>query len=75
MTFKSYPKISIVTPVFNNVRFIENCITSVLNQGYPNMEYIVIDGGSTDGTAELIEKYKDKLAYYVSEKGKADYWQ
>jgi len=68
MIFRTYPKISIVTPVFNNARFIENCVISVLNQGYPNLEYIVIDGGSTDGTAQIIEKYADQLAYYVSEK-------
>ena len=63
-----YPKITIVTPVYNNVKYIKNCIVSVLNQNYPNLEYIVIDGASTDGTAEIIKKYKDKLAYYVSEK-------
>ncbi len=63
-----YPKITIVTPVYNNVKYIKNCIVSVLTQNYPNIEYIVIDGASTDGTAEIIEKYKDKLAYYVSEK-------
>ena len=63
-----YPKITIVTPVYNNVKYIKNCIVSVLTQNYPNLEYIVIDGASTDGTAEIIEKYKDKLAYCVSEK-------
>lgn len=64
----SLPKISIVTPVYNNARFIEDCILSVLSQAYPRLEYLVIDGGSTDGTTEIIEKYKDKLAYFVSEK-------
>lgn len=46
---RNLPKISIITPVFNNDRFIEDCIISVLNQGCPNLEYIVINGGSTDG--------------------------
>jgi glycosyltransferase involved in cell wall biosynthesis len=68
MKLESYHKISIVTPVYNNVKYIEDCITSVLNQEYSNLEYIVIDGGSTDGTAQIIEKYADQLAYYVSEK-------
>jgi len=62
------PKISIVTPVYNNVQFIESCILSVLNQNYPNLQYIVIDGGSTDGTGEIIKKYGDKVSYFVSEK-------
>ena len=62
------PKISIVTPVFNSVDFIESCLVSVLGQEYPNLEYIVIDGGSSDGTVQIIEKYADRLAYFVSEK-------
>jgi glycosyltransferase len=61
-------KISIVTVVFNNNGYIADCIQSVLSQTYPDIEHIVIDGGSTDGTREIIEKYRDKIAIYVSEK-------
>jgi glycosyltransferase involved in cell wall biosynthesis len=62
------PKISIVTPVYNNAPYIENCIKSVLNQDYPHLEFIIIDGASKDGTVEIIEKYTDRLAYFESEK-------
>lgn len=62
-----YPKISIVTPVFNQVNFIKETIQSILSQGYPNLEYIIIDGGSTDGTVDIIKKYESQLAYWVSE--------
>lgn len=62
-----WPRISIVTPSYNQGQFIEETLRSVLLQGYPNLEYILIDGGSTDGSVEIIEKYAPWLSYWVSE--------
>ena len=64
---KDLPKISVVTPSFNQGQFLEKCIKSVIKQDYPDFEYIIIDGGSTDNSLDIIAEYKQYLAYSVSE--------
>jgi len=63
-----FPKITLITPVFNQEVYLEETILSVLNQGYPNLEYIIVDGASTDRTVSIIEKYSANLSSWVSEK-------
>ncbi|MBO0933559.1 glycosyltransferase [Fibrella sp. HMF5036] len=62
-----WPRISIVMPSYNQAEFIRESIQSVLNQNYPNLEFIIIDGGSTDGTVNIIKEYECQLAYWISE--------
>ncbi|MBK0378201.1 glycosyltransferase family 2 protein [Mucilaginibacter segetis] len=64
----NWPKITIVTPSFNQAQFLEQTIRSVLLQNYPNLEYIIIDGDSTDGSKEILEKYSPWISYWHSEK-------
>lgn len=70
---ENLPLISIITVVFNGEEFLEQTIQSVLNQDYKNIEYIIIDGGSTDGTVEIIKKYEHQIGYWISEPDKGIY--
>lgn len=70
----SSPRITVVTPTYNGGELLKDCIASVLEQGYPNLEYIVVDGGSTDGSLDILRRYDDRLDYWTSEpdRGQAD---
>lgn len=67
------PKITIITATYNSVKTLEQTIFSVIEQTYDNIEYIIIDGGSTDGTIDIIKRYADKIAYWISEPDKGIY--
>jgi glycosyltransferase involved in cell wall biosynthesis len=69
----AWPRISIVTPVYNGKRYLEETIRSILDQGYPNLEYIIVNDGSTDGTVDIITKYEQYLACWVNQPNKGLY--
>ena len=69
----SYPKVSIITVVYNGIEFLEETIKSVISQTYPNIEYIIVDGGSTDGTLDIIKKYEAHITKWISEPDKGIY--
>ena len=73
MKYKNSPRISVITVSYNAVITIEQTISSVINQTYDNIEYIIIDGGSTDGTIDIIKKFEDTVTYWISEPDRGIY--
>ncbi len=73
MSAGALPTISIVTPSYNQAPFLEDAIRSVLDQRYPNLEYVVVDGGSTDGSVEIIRRYEERLTGWLSEPDRGQY--
>jgi len=67
------PRISIVTPCLNQAQYVESCLCSVLDQAYPDLEYIVVDGGSTDGSVGIVQRYADRLHYWHSQSDGGQY--
>lgn len=70
MNKKYYPKISIITITYNSAKTVEETIKSVVSQNYPNLEYLIIDGGSKDNTLDIVERYRDKISFVISEPDK-----
>ena len=69
----AWPRITLVTAVYNGARYLEDTIRSILSQEYPNLEYFIVDGGSTDGTVEIIRKYESHISGWISEPDKGVY--
>jgi len=70
----SLPRLTVITPSFNQGQYLERTLQSVLDQGFPDLEYIVMDGGSTDGSADILRRYDDRLAYWVSQPDEGQSW-
>lgn len=70
----SLPRLTIITPSYNQARYLERTLRSVFDQGYPDLEYIVMDGGSTDGSVEILSRYDDRLSHWVSRPDEGQSW-